>query len=277
MRTVTPPEQAGAGHPAHSLAATCLLPDWRVPSNVRALCTTRAGGVSGPPYDSLNLGLHVGDDPAAVALNRQRLAAALPARPVFLNQVHGHDCLALSADTPDGSLADACTANSPGVVCTIMVADCLPVLLAAADGSRVAAAHAGWRGLAGSCGHGVLEGILKAFLPLEPADTAQAAPEIVAWLGPCIGPGAFEVGNEVRAAFMEALPAAADCFVPCGAGKWLADLAGLARQRLAAAGVLQVSGNDSSAEWCTFSNPSRFFSHRRDGVSGRMAACIWLE
>ena len=272
------------------LLADCLIPEWHAPPGVRALCTTRNGGTSAPPYDSLNLGLHVGDDGAAVAANRQRLAARLASlgagRPVYLNQVHGQRCLHLQATTPaspdtpgtpDGYEADACTTTTPGAVCTIMVADCLPVLLAAADGSRVAAAHAGWRGLAGAGGLGVLEEVLKAFRPKEPANTAPAAPEIVAWLGPCIGPAAFEVGPEVRAAFVESLPPAAGCFVPSGAGKWLADLAGLARQRLAAAGVSRISGNDGSAAWCTVGNPSRFFSHRRDRVSGRMAACIWLE
>ena len=272
------------------LLSDCLIPEWPAPPGVRAVCTTRSGGTSAAPYDSLNLGLHVGDDGAAVAANRQRLVATLATmgggRAVFLNQVHGKFCLHLqpppaetlgTPDTPDGCEADACTTTTPGAVCTIMVADCLPVLLAAADGSRVAAAHAGWRGLAGAGGLGVLEEVLKAFRPQSPANTAQAAPEIVAWLGPCIGPTAFEVGDEVRAAFVDSLPAAADCFVPCGAGKWRADLAGLARQRLAAAGVSRISGNDGSAAWCTVGNPSRFFSHRRDRVSGRMAACIWLE
>jgi YfiH family protein len=263
------------------LLSDCLIPEWPAPPGVRAVCTTRSGGTSAAPYDSLNLGLHVGDDGAAVSANRQRLAATLVAmrggRPVFLNQVHGQRVLHLQAATPEGCEADACTTTTPGAVCTIMVADCLPVLLAAADGSRVAAAHAGWRGLAGAGGQGVLEEVLKAFRPQSPANTAHAAPEIVAWLGPCIGPAAFEVGDEVRAAFVESLPAAADCFVPCSAGKWRADLAGLARQRLAAAGVSRISGNDGSAAWCTVGNPSRFFSHRRDRVSGRMAACIWLE
>lgn len=245
-----------------------IVPDWPVPARVRALCTTRQGGVSRPPYDSLNLGLHVADAPDRVLANRQRLAQALIGRPVFLNQVHGQDCLPLHPDTPDGSEADACYATGPGVVCTIMVADCLPVLFAAADGSRVAAAHAGWRGLAGAAGHGVLE---------ETVLRMGGGKGVVAWLGPCIGPTAFEVGDEVREAFVSTLPAATECFTPLGAGKWLADLPGLARQRLQAAGVNSLWGNDGSTVWCTVSNPLRFFSHRRDRVSGRQAACVWLD
>jgi YfiH family protein len=254
-----------------------IIPAWPAPPRVRALCTTRQGGVSSVPYDSLNLGLHVADDGAAVEVNRQRLAQAVGGRPVFLNQVHGNTCLHVEASTPDGTEADACYATQAGTVCTIMVADCLPVLFAAADGSRVAAAHAGWRGLAGVGGQGVLEETLKCFGAPPPVDIARAAPEIMAWLGPCIGPQAFEVGDEVRGAFVEALPAAAACFAPLSAGKWLADLPALARQRLQLAGVNSIWGNDGSAAWCTVSNPSRFFSHRRDRVSGRLAACIWLE
>lgn len=254
-----------------------IVPDWPAPSRVRALCTSRHGGVSQAPYDSLNLGLHVADDEATVHINRQRLARAVAGRPVFLNQVHGNTCLPLEPGTPDGSEADACYATTPGMVCTIIVADCLPVLFAAADGSRVAAAHAGWRGLAGSDGHGVLEETLEQFRSVAPMDIARAAPEIIAWLGPCIGPQAFEVGGEVRAAFVHALPAAAGCFQPQAGDKWLADLPALARQRLQAAGVHSIWGNDGSTAWCTVSNPSRFFSHRRDRVSGRLAACIWLE
>lgn len=254
-----------------------IVPDWPAPSRVRALCTSRHGGVSQAPYDSLNLGLHVADNEAAVHINRQRLAHAVAGRPVFLNQVHGNTCLSLEPGTPNGSEADACYATAPGMVCTIMVADCLPVLFAAADGSWVAAAHAGWRGLAGSDGHGVLEETLEQLRSVAPMDIARAAPEIIAWLGPCIGPQAFEVGGEVRAAFVHALPAAAGCFQPQAGDKWLADLPALARQRLQAAGVHSIWGNDGSTAWCTVSNPSRFFSHRRDRVSGRLAACIWLE
>jgi len=254
-----------------------ITPAWPVPPRVRAVCTSRQGGISHAPYDSLNLGLHVADDEAAVHINRQRLAQVVAGRPVFLNQVHGNTCLSLEPGTPDGSEADACYATEPGMVCTIMVADCLPVLFATADGSRVAAAHAGWRGLAGSDGHGVLEETLKHLRSLAPMDSAPAAPEIIAWLGPCIGPQAFEVGDEVRAAFVDALPVAVGCFQGQTGDKWLADLPALARQRLLAAGVSSIWGNDGSTAWCTVSNPLRFFSHRRDRVSGRQAACIWLE
>lgn len=259
------------------LAPEWLIPDWPVPAQVRALCTTRQGGVSQGPYAGLNLGLHVADDAAHVAINRQRLAIGLGSRPVFLSQVHGTACVAIDTSTPDGTEADACTTAQPGAVCTVMVADCLPVLFAASDGSRVAAAHAGWRGLLGQGGQGVLEETLESFRPLAQVNCAADAPEVIAWLGPCIGPSAFEVGDEVRAAFVEAHPDTAAFFAAHTAGKWWADLPGLARYRLHAAGVRHIFGNDGSTAWCTVNNPSRFFSHRRDRVSGRFAACIWLE
>jgi YfiH family protein len=239
-----------------------LVPDWPAPAGVRAVCTTREGGTSQGRFRGLNLGDHVGDVPACVAANRAQLRSALGARPVFLQQVHGTDVLALQAATPDGAVADACTAADAGVACTIMVADCLPVLFTDAQGRRVAAAHAGWRGLAA----GVLE---------RTVDTFEDRP--MAWLGPCIGPRAFEVGDEVKAAFEARSPEAAQCFRPGAApGKWWADLPGLARQRLRAAGVGAMHGNDGSDAWCTVRNPLRFFSYRRDGVSGRFAACVWL-
>jgi polyphenol oxidase len=265
--------------------ADWLLPQWPVPAQVRALCTTRAGGMSGAPYDSLNLGPHVGDHPAHVQHNRAVLQQALGARPVFMVQVHGTHVLELGSETPDHLQADGCTTTALGVACTVMVADCLPILLCDMAGTRVAAAHAGWRGLLGKVGapeegggsQGVVEQIVKHFLPAAPAKSAQAATKIIAWLGPCIGPQAFEVGPEVRAAFVGADPQAAQCFAALPADKWLADLAGLARLRLRAMGVHAIYGNDSSTAWCTVSNPSRFFSHRRDLVSGRQGACIWLE
>lgn len=256
-----------------------LVPDWPAPAAVQAVCTSRAGGVSAPPYDRLNLGTHVGDDAACVAHNRARLAQALGVRPVFLDQVHGQRVLALQADTPDQMPADACQTRQPGVACTVMVADCLPILLCDTAGTQVAAAHAGWRGLAGTGGHGVVEETLRSlrsFGPPAHVNTEGSAMEIIAWLGPCIGPQAFEVGDEVRAAFVAVHAPAAQCFVPAPGGKWLADLAALARQRLQAAGVSAIYGNDGSAPWCTVGNPLRFFSHRRDRVSGRQAACIWL-
>jgi YfiH family protein len=261
------------------MPADWLVPDWPAPPGVHALCTTRAGGVSAAPYDRMNLGAHVGDDAAAVQANRQMLQSALQARTagaraVFLNQVHGTDVAVIDRTTHDATAADACLATAPGAVCTIMVADCLPVLLSDRAGSVVAAAHAGWRGLAGEKGQGVLESTVQCL-------AAQGAPaaEVIAWLGPCIGPTAFEVGAEVRAAFCGHDLAAEVCFAPQPGGKFLADLAGLARLRLAALGLTGVYGNDGTAPWCTVRNASRFFSHRRDtavlGGSGRFAACIW--
>jgi YfiH family protein len=244
-----------------------MTPQWPAPSGVRAFCSERAGGVSAAPYDTLNLGDHVGDDEHAVAENRKRLAAELHARPVFLKQVHGQGVVRLTADTPDGTEADACWTTQPGVACTMMVADCLPVLLADRAGRVVGAAHCGWRGLAG----GVLEALWGAM-----AAEAGAPAEMIAWLGPCIGPDAFEVGPEVRSAFMQHDAAAEGLFRSHGPGKFLADLPGLARRRLAALAITAQYGNDGTAAWCTVSNASRFFSHRRDRVSGRFAAGVWL-
>ncbi len=262
-------------------AADWLQPDWPAPANVRAICTTRNGGVSAAPYASLNLGSHVGDDAIAVAHNRAVLQQALGVKPVFLNQVHGTGMLELDHGTPDGAAFDGAFTREHGLACTIMVADCLPVLLCDVQGTQVAAVHAGWRGLAGegasSGGIGVLEQVLKRFRPLALVEYELVAPELIAWLGPCIGPTAFEVGVEVVEAFTQTNPQALEYFRPQPGGKWLANLPALARQRLGALGVTQVFGNDGSEPWCTVSNPSRFFSHRRDRVSGRLAACIWLE
>lgn len=262
-----------------------LQPDWPAPSGVQALFTTRAGGVSRAPFEMLNLGDHVGDDPQAVAANRRVLASALGVRPVFLQQVHGTEVALLSATTPDSTPADASLSTKPGLACTVMVADCLPVLFTNTQGSQVAAAHAGWRGLAGPAGRGVLEATFDAMVAQARQRDPQRSREAVAldtlvWLGPCIGPTAFEVGPEVRTAFIATDPAAAACFTALPAGKWLADLATLARQRLQALGIERIHGNDSSASWCTVGQASAFFSHRRDagrlGSTGRMAACIWL-
>ena len=268
-------------------AADCLVPQWPAPACVRALCTTRQGGTSQAPYHHLNLGTHVGDAPERVADNRRTLADWLaahtpasaparvppcPPRAVFLNQVHGTEVLGLDFHTPDGLPADAAMTDTAGLACTVLVADCLPILLCNAQGSRVAAVHAGWRGLAGRDGRGVVEAALSA---LHNAPPASAHSGVIAWLGPCIGPSAFEVGDEVRDAFAQHSPHALSCFKPLRPGKWLADLPGLARQRLHALGVTGVFGNDGSPAWCTVGNPSRFFSYRRDGVTGRMAACIW--
>jgi polyphenol oxidase len=258
---------------ASPLHASILLPDWPAPARVRALCTTRLGGVSVAPFDSLNLGDHVGDDPRAVAANRRLLSESMAARPVFMRQVHGRGVAELGSHTPDGIEADACFTSEPGVACTIMVADCLPVLLTTTDGSVVGAAHAGWRGLAGEHGVGVLEAACRAVWAksgARPADT-------LAWLGPCIGPKAFEVGPEVKAAFEAADAGAGALFRPHGAGKWSANLPGLARRRLQALGVTSIHGNDGGDAWCTVAGRSRFFSHRRDrGASGRLAAAVWL-
>jgi polyphenol oxidase len=249
------------------LPANWIVPDWPAPANVRAVCTVRAGGMSVAPYDSLNLGDHVGDDPRAVARNRAIFADALQARPVFLQQVHGTQAVELGRQTPDGTEADGCFTSEPRVACTIMVADCLPVLLASSDGRAVAAAHAGWRSLAGKDGKGIVEAVWESF----------GAGDAIAWLGPCIGPEAFEVGDEVKAAFEANDAQAAQFFRPHTPGKWLANLQGLARARLQALGITRIYGNDGSHGWCTVSTPSRFFSHRRDRVSGRFAASIWLD
>jgi hypothetical protein len=241
----------------------------------------------------MNLGDHVGDEPMHVEANRATLRQTIASQPVFLKQVHGVGVEHLSLSTPDGTLADACVSTQRGVACTIMVADCLPVLLTNLDGTVVAAAHAGWRGLAGVDANGkvgekgVLEALFSAFQglnwPLDQSIHARAAPEIIAWLGPCIGPTAFEVGADVKAAFEQSQPGATPFFKVTQNGKYLANLAGLARARLKALGITQIYGNDSSAAWCTVGNPSRFFSHRRDAgvagnglnTTGRMAACIW--
>ena len=243
----------------------------------------------------MNLGDHVGDSPEKVAANRFAFTSAIGSQSVFLKQVHASEVLALDFATVDGNVADACITSQRQLACTIMVADCLPVLMTTEDGSTVAAAHAGWRGLAGSgldgsewSGKGVLESVCESFSALVPVPNAQTATKIIAWLGPCIGPSAFEVGEEVKVAFELTQPQAGRFFEPVGPGKYRADLAGLARLRLQALGVTDVYGNDSGPAWCTHGNPSRFFSHRRDaaavvgnglgngfGTTGRMAAAIW--
>jgi polyphenol oxidase len=248
-----------------------LHPEWPAPPGVRAAFSLRGGGVSGPPWASLNLGTHVGDEPAAVRENRRRLAAALdlPAEPCWLEQVHGTEVWRPAGATPGDSpppappRADAVVVDQPGVVATIMVADCLPVLFCDRDGQRVAAAHAGWRGLVA----GVLENTVAA-MGLPPS-------RLLAWLGPAIGPARFEVGGEVRDAFLAAGPRrAAVHFRPGHGDRWMCDLSGLARDRLGALGIGAVSGG----QWCTASDPARFFSHRRDAPrTGRMAALVWIE
>ncbi|MEO8298713.1 MAG: peptidoglycan editing factor PgeF [Burkholderiales bacterium] len=237
--------------------------------------TRRVGGVSQAPFDSLNLGVHVGDDAAAVAENRRRLADAIGMTPVRLVQVHGAQVLNLDAvktgmDAPAPE-ADASVSTSPGRACEIQVADCLPVLFATRDGRAVGAAHAGWRGLAA----GVLEATVRYLM----AQTDCRAGDIEAWLGPCIGPRRFEVGVDVREAFAAANLAGLEAaFVPTDKpGKWLAGLSELARQRLSSAGLVHIQGNDGTPSWCTVENGSDFFSFRRDGRTGRMAAVIGLR
>ncbi len=246
-----------------------LVPDWAA-ERVGALMTTRHGGVSTGPFASFNLRAAIGDDPGAVAANQRRLAEVIGATPMWLNQVHGARVVRLTAADARGDppfyAADACITTEPGVACCVQVADCLPVLFAAADGRVVGAAHAGWRGLAA----GVLEATLGAL-----TQAARCAPgDVHAWLGPCIGPGQFEAGPDVLEAFGVASPANPfGRFKPAAQGKWWADLPALATDRLRAAGVLAISGGS----WCTASNASRFFSFRRDRVTGRMAAAVWIE
>ena len=237
-----------------------LTPDWALPPNVQARVSTRIGGVSKGPFDSLNLGNHVGDDPDAVRENRRRFAeaAGLPREPDWLNQVHG--CGVAIAGSGIGISADAVWTNQPGQPCAVMTADCLPVLFADREGTCVAAAHAGWRGLAG----GVLESTIAA-LPVAPH-------RLLAWLGPAIGPLAFQVGDEVRETFLRQCADDAAAFQPDGE-RWRADLFALARARLMRCGIGAVSGGGH----CTVSDATHFFSHRRDGLSGRFASVIVMS
>ncbi len=239
--------------------------EWTPPPGVRAAFTTRRGGASLAPWDSFNLGAHVGDSPPHVAANRARLRELLelPGEPAWLNQVHGVDVADLDA-APSAAVpraADAAVTGAAGRACVIMVADCLPVLFASRDGRRIGAAHAGWRGLAA----GVLERTVGAL--------GVPAGELTAWLGPAILQSNFEVGDEVRDAFVRADAGAAAYFAANARGRWQADLVGLARRRLAALGVPEVAGG----QWCTCADRQRFFSHRRDGRGGRMAALIWRD
>ncbi len=243
--------------------SSLIQPQWPQPLTVRSCATTRQGGVSLPPYDSLNLGSHVGDDPNFVNANRLRLIdiAALPAAPHWLEQVHGTDVVRLTNTTPHSStlIADAAYTNQPGVVCAAMTADCLPVLFSSCAGDEVAAAHAGWRGLCA----GVLEKTVAEF-SAKPSD-------IIAWLGPAIGPQQFEVGGEVRDAFISLDSQADAAFQPSG-NKFLADIYHLARLRLKSCGVIHIYGG----EYCTVTDSTKFYSYRRDVNTGRLASLIWL-
>ncbi|MCL2590695.1 MAG: peptidoglycan editing factor PgeF [Betaproteobacteria bacterium] len=241
-----------------------LVPDWPAPPTVQSLVTTRRGGVSKPPYDEFNLGLHVGDDPAAVAANRARLRRYVPAEPFWLEQVHGIEVALAGVGCGVPVRADASVTREADVACVIMTADCLPVLFCDEEGKVVAAAHAGWRSLAA----GVLEAALTA-MAVEPG-------RVLAWLGPAIGPAAFEVGSEVRAAFLGFDPGAEEAFVPHGKeGKWLANIFALARRRLMLVGVGQDRVYGGGV--CTVSESGRFYSYRRDAVTGRFASMVWLS
>lgn len=239
-----------------------LRPDWPAPANVHAVCSTRLGGCSVGPFASLNLGGHVGDEPAKVAQNRQQYqqAAAMPGAPIWLNQVHGVTVATLTHNSENGITTDAAISRGPDIVATVMTADCLPLLLCDITGTQVAAVHAGWRGLC----DGIIEATLRTFKP---------GAAVLAYLGPAISQAAFEVGTEVRDAFIKHDPLAAKAFIAGKAGKYHADLYQLARQRLAVCGVSQVYGGN----YCTYHNSELFFSYRRDGQTGRMASSIWLS
>lgn len=242
-----------------------ITPDWPAPRNVKALFTTRNGGVSSGNYSSLNLGDHVGDDPAAVTQNCRLLRSVLPGEPRWLKQVHGTAAIQMD-DVESVVEGDAAFSQRAGTVCAVLVADCLPVLLCNRAGSVVGVVHAGWRGLAA----GVIERTVSSMLSMG----SQQTP-LLAWLGPAIGPKHYEVGDDVYQSFTQHDQNAALAFAPHAHGKWLADLYLLARQRLTQAGVTEVYGGSA----CTFSDPARFFSHRRDGKTGntgRMAGLIWL-
>ena len=245
-----------------SLPAGWIVPDWPAPPQVRAFVTTREGGVSRGEYASMNLGAGGGDDPDHVARNREIARAHLPGEPAWLAQVHGVEVADLDAVSPGSRpRADAAATSAPGRVAVVLTADCMPVFLADRAGRRVAVAHAGWRGLAA----GVLENALAAL---------RCAPgEAIAWMGPAIGPGAFEVGPEVREAFLAADSRAEGAFAPGKPGKFMADLYALARARLERAGVGAVHGGG----FCTHGEPRRFFSYRRAPRSGRMGAFIWID
>lgn len=236
-----------------------ITPDWPAPRRVRAFVTTRAGGVSEGEYASMNLGMSSGDDPERVARNRALVRSHLPGEPLWLAQVHG--TAVVKPGSVPGLRADASVAGAPGDVCVVLTADCMPVLLATAKGDKVGVAHAGWRGMAA----GVIENAIAA-LQTQPA-------EVIAWMGPAIGPDAFEVGPEVREAFVADDGGADSAFKSHRPGKYMADLYALARRRLARAGVTQVHGGG----YCTFHEAERFFSYRRVQKSGRMGAFIWIE
>jgi len=253
------PEQA----PGRDPDPCWMVPDWPAQAAVRALTTIRAGGHSRAPFDGLNLGLGIGDDATAVRANRALLhaRAGLPSAPLWLHQVHGSRVVHAASGVARAARADACVARAPNQVCAVLTADCLPILLCDRAGTRIAAAHAGWRGLAA----GVVEATVTA-LATRPA-------ELLAWIGPAISGDAYEVGNAVRELFLAQDPATTHAFTRNQRGRWQCDLVELARRRLTRLGVAFVGGGN----WCTAGDPARFFSYRRDRITGRMATLIWID
>ncbi len=254
------------------LESTFIIPNWPAPASVKALQTTRNGGISAAPYNSLNLGEHVKDNPLHVAQNRQLLSQFLPSEPVWLNQVHGIDVID-AANTSCAPSADASYATRKNVVCVTMTADCLPILLCDQAGTAVASIHAGWRSLCA--------GVIEATVKQMSVDSSQ----LMAWLGPAIGPNAFEVGGEVRAQFIQkgldlGISQSQTAFKPSVENeeqdKWLADIYKIAAQRLNSLGITQIYGSGQDETWCTYTDKEKFFSFRRDGATGRMATLIWL-
>ena len=288
----------------HQFPADWIIPHWPAPQGVYALCTTRAGGSSSGLFGTTNLSLNVGDDAIHVLQNRELLARSMSAleakntknlpdpaarQPVFVSQVHGTVVKMIDLCNTGVQAADASVTDTPGLGCAVMAADCLPVLFSHASLPVVGAAHAGWRGLVGEGGVGVLETCFDAYAQLVRKHPSQAhasdadiAAHTLAWLGPCISQPEFEVGAEVQAAFVAHDATAAALFVDGKPGKFYANLSGLARHRLQRRGITQLFGNDGTEPWCTVRNPDRFFSHRRDGKpgvqggSGRFAACVWV-
>jgi YfiH family protein len=240
-----------------------IKPDWPAPATIHAVTTTRIGGMSLPPYDTLNLADHVGDNQASVKENRRRLVRelGLPGEPRWLKQVHGTHVPAADEINPDCCEADAAFTSQQNIVCAVLTADCLPILLCNQEGTQVAAIHAGWRGLLA----GVIESTIKKM--------GGNGDELMAWLGPAIGPDAFEVGQEVRDAFIGRRHEAAQAFTPAENDHWMANIYTLASQRLAGEGVSEIYGGNL----CTYSDPLRFYSYRRDGLTGRMATLIWIS
>jgi YfiH family protein len=237
-----------------------IVPDWAAPGRVRAFVTTRSGGVSTGAHAAMNLGLSSGDVADNVRRNREIVRAVLPGEPRWLRQVHGVEVADMDRAHDATPTADAAVAHTESRVCTVLTADCMPLFLCDREGSAVAVAHAGWRGLAA----GVIENAV--------ASLGAKAGEVLAWMGPAIGPRAFEVGAEVREAFVRASAEAESAFAPHGPGKYMADLYALARQRLARTGVTAIHGGG----FCTYHDDARFFSYRREKASGRMGAFIWL-